>query len=84
MLCVDAGESSNVRLALACDDADMFLQKVGELFHELAAGSGRHLGYVRSASGTRYIIFGPTRLDEPWLLKLSSLPRANLAPSVLP
>jgi hypothetical protein len=38
----------------------MLLQKVGELFHELAAGSRRHLGYIRSAPGTSYIIFGPT------------------------
>jgi hypothetical protein len=65
MLGVDTGKSSNVRFALARDDANMLLKKVGEFFHELAAGSRRHLGYLRSAPGTRYIIFGPTRRDEP-------------------
>jgi hypothetical protein len=34
---------------LARDYADMLLQKVGEFFHELAAGSRRQLGYLRSA-----------------------------------
>src|SRR6266567_2968953 len=33
---------------------------------------------------TRYITFGPTHLVEPSLPKLSTLPRANLSPSVLP
>ena len=65
MFSVYAGESSNVRLALACDDANVLLQKIGEFFHELAAGSRGHFGYVRSASRTRYIIFGPIRPDEP-------------------
>src|SRR2546430_10632210 len=83
MLRIDAGKSSNVSLALACHNADMLLKEVGEFFHELAAGSRRHLGYPRSASGTRYIIFGPTRLAGPLLLILSSWPRANPSPSVL-
>src|SRR5207253_4464475 len=51
MLGVNAGEGSNVCLPLARDDANMLLQKVGEFFHELAAGSRRQLGYLRSTSG---------------------------------
>src|SRR6266566_1808370 len=50
MLRVDAGKRSNVCLALARDDANMFLQKIGEFLHELAAGSRRHLGYLGSTS----------------------------------
>src|SRR5207302_10612484 len=84
MLSVDAGKSPHVCLPLARDDANMLLQKVGEFFHELAAGSRRQLGYLRSASGTSYIIFGPTHLAEPSLRKLSSSPRANPSPSVSP
>src|SRR5207237_10073135 len=39
MLGIDAGKSPHVCLPLARDDANMLLQKVGEFFHELAAGS---------------------------------------------